>query len=322
MRHALFALALAAACGKQTFLAAAFVQTPALPNPQDPSKPFPQTTVLTAYFGSIDTTDPTKIDPTKLAAISDALASLTFHHKKDPNVPGDVDEDRYICAAGSTNCTNPTNAWTIGSSSTGASYTLNSTNESRLTFEATPYTLVLQECGTRDSSGQCSSWTNGEAFGARLVPGPPADMQEFQAASATCTVTNPIPGQPPFVTKRCIQASLGNAKMTITRTDGPVNGARLPAFVLVGRVNPQNPTAEPQVTLKTIPADAPSLLKYVLSDLPYRWPSYDIPESAFPQAGYYLVTLLTANTGKVSNNAFLGSTALAAAGAAGIVIVQ
>jgi hypothetical protein len=110
--------------------------------------------------------------------------------------------------------------------------------------------------------------------------------------------------------------------MTITRTVAPVNGTRLPAFVLVARIDPNNPSAEPQFTFKTIPSDAASLLKYVLSDIPYRWASFDIPESAFQPAGYFVVTILTANTGKVSNNAFLGSTALAAAGTAGIVIVQ
>jgi hypothetical protein len=110
--------------------------------------------------------------------------------------------------------------------------------------------------------------------------------------------------------------------MTITRTVAPLNGTRLPAFVLVARIDPNNPGAEPQITFKTIPSDASSLLKYVLSDIPYRWASFDIAESAFPQSGYYVVSLLTANTGKVSGNAFLGSTALAASGTAGIVIVQ
>ena len=74
MRHALVAIALAGlACGKQTFLAAAFVQTPALPNPTDSSKPFPQYQVMTAYFGSIDTTDPTKIGDVFYAALSKML---------------------------------------------------------------------------------------------------------------------------------------------------------------------------------------------------------------------------------------------------------
>jgi len=313
----LVAIALAGlACGKQTFLAAAFVQTPAVPNPVNPGNPFPQYQVMTAFFGSIDTTDPTKIDPSKLAPINDAAASISFHHKSTG--PGDVEEDRYICADGhaaagvtpakSPGCTNPTTGWSVTSSSTGAAYVISSVNENRLTFEnGTPYTLALITSG------------DGEAYGARLTPGPADDIAEF--ASATCTVT--IPPQPPIKTNRCIPTTLGNAHMTITRTDAPVNGALLPAFVLVARIDPNNPGAEPQITFKTIPSDAPSLLKYVLSDIPYRWASFDIAENlAFPQTGYYVVSLLTANTGKVSNNAFLGSTALAAAGTAGIVIVQ
>jgi hypothetical protein len=321
MRHALVAIALAGlACGKQTFLAAAFVQTPAVPNPVNPGQPFPQYQVMTAYFGSIDTTDPTKIDPSKLAPINDAAASISFHHKSTG--PGDVEEDRYICANGnaaagatpakSPGCTNQSPAWSVSSSSTGAAYIISSVNEPRLTFENnTPYTLALITSG------------DGEAFGARLTPGPAGDIAEFAAATAQCKVNNPIPGQPQIVTNRCIQKTAGFAKITITRTDAPVNGALLPAFVLVAHIDPNNPGAEPQITFKTIPSDAPSLLKYVLSDIPYRWASFDIPETAaFPQTGYYVVSLLTANTGKVSNNAFLGSTALAAAGTAGIVIVQ
>jgi hypothetical protein len=320
MRNTLAVIALAAAaCGKQTFLAAAFVQTPALPNPLDPGKPFPQFQVITAYFGTIDTSDPTKIDPGKLAPVKDALASVSFHHKSSG--PGDVDEDRYICAMGSPGCTKEiaTSAWSITSSSTGAAYVLNSSSEKRLTFESgTPYTLALITPGA-----------DGDAFGARLTPGPVADMQEFADASATCTVTPPIGN--PIVTKRCIQTSLGRAAMTIHRTDAPVNGQRLPAFLVVVKIDPNNPTknldaclsvAPQENCFKTIPADATALLKYVLSDVPYRWSSYNIPETAFLSAGYYIVALLTVNSGKVSSNAFLGSTALAAAGAAGIVIVQ
>src|SRR5205823_10325825 len=99
------------------------------------------------------------------APIKDAAASVSFHHKKDPNVPGDVDEDRYICADGhadanataakSPGCTNPSTGWTVTSSSTGAAYILNSASENRLTFEVgTPYTL-----------GLITSGADGEAYG-------------------------------------------------------------------------------------------------------------------------------------------------------------
>ncbi len=49
---------------------------------------------------------------------------------------------------------------------------------------------------------------------------------------------------------------------------------------------------------------------------------FTVPATAFPSAGYYLVTILVVNQGKVSSNAFLGSTALAGSGAAGIYHVQ
>jgi hypothetical protein len=326
MRYALVAIALAGlACGKQTFLAAAFVQTPSLPNPADPNKPFPQYQVMTAYFGTIDTTDPTKIDPSKIADIKDAAASVAFHHRKQ--TPQDLPEgDRYICMPASPACAAPTSGWTRADTGHGSAYVLNSSSESQLTFEVnTPYTLVLNTAGP-----------DGEAFGARLTPGPAPDMQEFSDA-ATCTITLPAPASPVTV-KRCVQASLGRvtqALSKITRTEPLVNGSRLPAFLVVanmgdpskGNLNTANLQAclspSPQEgCFKTIPSDAPALLKYVLSDIPYRWTTYNVDEQWFKTPGYYVVALLSVNAGKVSGNAFLGSTALAASGTAGVVIVQ
>lgn len=283
-RLALLTLVAAAACGKQTFLAAAFVETPKMQNPQDPTKPIPPYQVMTAYLGTIDTTNPTKIDSSKVGTIDDATAQVIFHHVPVAGAPAsDVEQDRVLklAAKGSGN------------------YQLTSRDDAQFTFEQTPYTLVLRTA-------------DGEDFGARMSPGQAADMAEFQ--NTQCTA--------PSVTDRCRNLALGSG-MTLTRTDTPAAGAsRPPAFVIVLKVDPQNPNAEPVVTYKTVPADAVALLKYVLSDESYRWATADVPSSAFPSAGVYIVTLLTATQGKVSNNAFLGSVAIAAAGAAGVVQVK
>ncbi len=60
----------------------------------------------------------------------------------------------------------------------------------------------------------------------------------------------------------------------------------------------------------------------MLSDHDHRVSQFTIPATAFPQQGLYLVSILVAKQGKVSGNAFLSSTALAATGAAGILRVQ
>ncbi|MGZ6142247.1 MAG: hypothetical protein ACXWLM_02860 [Myxococcales bacterium] len=299
-RLALLALALCAlACGKQTFLAAAFVQTPQLPNPEDPANPIPQFQVITAYFGTIDTTDPTKIDPSKEAPITDATVTVAFHHTGTGGA--DVSEDRWLYDP---NATGVPNKW----SQSSGTYTLSSKDEPRLTFEVgVPYTLVLQPKGDAD------------AYGARFIPGPPLDIAEFQGS--TCSVTLPAPLSGSYSAPRCMDGSL-STPLTITRTDAQVGGQYLPAFVVVGRIDPQNPSAEPQLTFKTLPDSADKLLKFVLSDLPYRTKTFAIPATAFPSAGYYVVSLLSIKQGKVSGNAFPGSTALAGTGAAGIVRVQ
>lgn len=262
------------ACGKQTFLAAAFVQTPQLPNPIDPSGNIPSFQVITAYLGTIDTTDPTKIDPNIEAPVTDAAASVSFFH--------DGTDPRWL-----------KDHWTQSS----GTYTLSSRDEPLLTFETNvPYTLVLQT-------------SDGDAYGARFVPGPAIDMQEF--ATSTCHISFPVAYDAP----RCHDGALS----TVTRTDAPSGGTFSPAFLIVGRIDPANPSAEPQITYKFMPQSADELLKYVLSDRPYRIQTFDIPSSAYPQSGYYVVTLLAIRNGKVSSNAFLGSTALAGSGSAGIV---
>lgn len=268
----------ASACGKQTFLAAAFIQTPQLPNPIDPAHPIPAFAVMSAYLGTIDTSDPTKIDASKIGVVPGATAYVAFHHGKDQSVAGDADEDRLI--------TVPESAGQPGL------YSVTSQNQSKLSFENdVPYTLILVTPGAQS-----------EAFGARLTPGPQATIQEFPAGA-------------PYVEQAVAHS------FTVTRTDKPEAGSdRLPAFIVVGKIDPQNPKGEPQITFKTVPSQPIDLLKFVLSDADYRWASYTIPATAFPDVNsFYVVSVLAVRTGKVSENAFLGSTALAATGAAGLV---
>lgn len=269
------ALALATfACGKQTFLAAAMVQTPALANPVDPRGPaIPAMVVLSTYLGTIDTSDPTKIDASKIGTLPGAKASVAFRHVKDPAVAGDANEDRILAVAERGN----------------GQYALSSADNAKLTFEkGVPYTLVLETPG------------QDEAFGARLTPGEAVGIREFASGGV-------------------LDQAVG-APLVVTRTDAPAAGdARLPAFILVAKVDPQNPKQEPVITFKTVPDSALKLLKFVLSDQDYRWASYTIDAAAFPSAGYYAVTVLAVKTGKVSENAFIGSTALAGAGSAAIV---
>jgi hypothetical protein len=273
---ALLALA-ASACGKQTFLAAAFIETPQVPNPVDPAHPIPAFAVMSAYLGTVDTTNPTRIDANKIAVVPGASAFVAFRHLADKSVAGDADEDRLITAG--------------ESAGQPGLYTVTSQDQAKLTFEQNvPYTLILTTPGAQS-----------EAFGARITPGPPATIQEFPA------------GAP--VVEQAVAHSF-----VVTRTDNPVSGDRLPAFIVVGKIDPQNPKSEPQITFKTVPAQPIDMLKFVLSDADYRWASYTIPATAFPDVNaFYVVSVLTVRTGKVSENAFLGSTAIAATGAAGLV---
>ena len=279
---------LSLACGKQTFLAAAFVQTPQLPNPVDPTGNIPSFQVITAYFGTIDTTNPTHIDASIEAPITDATATVMFMH-------GGTDPRWLYNPSGST-----PSQWT----QSAGTYTLSSKDEPLLTFEpGVPYTLILQ---TKE----------GEAYGARFVPGQPIDIQEFQNSTCNVTLTAPLSGT--YKAPRCMDGTL-STPITITRTDAASGGSFLPAFVIVGKIDPKNPGAEPQVTYKFMPDSADKLLKYYLSDKDYRLQKFDIPATAFTTSGYYVVTLLAMKQGTVSANAFIGSTALAGTGAAGIV---
>jgi hypothetical protein len=302
MKSALFAAAIAAAaCGKQTFLAAAFVQTPSLPNPANPSQPIPQYQIVTAYFGTIDTTDPTSIDASKVAGVADAGIDISFDHVLADG--GVAPRDLYTASTAPSD-----NKWTQPESGT---YELNSQDEPLLTFElGQPYRLVLID-------------SNGDAYGAEFVPGPADDMQEFQNTS--CSNFEGLTIQP---VSRCIQTHANNTDLTIDRCNPGAGGCTAesspePAFIVVVKVDPNNPTANPNIVYTTVPQDPVSLLKYELSDQPYRFTTAVIPGSqAFQTSGLYAVVLVTAKPGKVSGNAFLGSTAVVGTGAAGLVQVQ
>jgi hypothetical protein len=111
--------------------------------------------------------------------------------------------------------------------------------------------------------------------------------------------------------------------MTITRSDAMVDGQFLPAFVIVASMDPNDPGKVPTVTYTSLDyKDPKKLLLLALSDQPYRKASFDIPGEAFNTAGYFIVALLSVAEGKASANAFVGSTALAASGDAGLVIAQ
>lgn len=264
---ALLAL-LGAGCGKQTFLAVAMLQTPSVPNPIVPSQPIPAQAVVTAWLGTIDTSNPTQIDSSKIEGVTRARGAIAFRTS--------AREDRNLA---------------LKEQGQGA-YLLDSVSEPGFAPVADDqYTLVL-EGGEGD-----------EAYGAKLLPAPATRIKEFPQ-------------------ERVLNWTAPQA-FTVTRTDGPAKDGRLlPVFVTVVKVDPQNPSSAPAPTWSNVPQDATSLLKFALSDEPYRVSSVQIPASAFTGNGFFVVTLLVVRYGLVSDNTFLGSTAVTAAGDAGLVVIQ
>ncbi len=266
------ALALAAsACGKQTFLAAALLGTPAVPNPVPGLPPIPAQTYAIAYLGTIDTSNPTKISSASIATIKGATSSLAFH-----SVLQNADDDLSLHDNGD------------------GSYSLDSDSQPKLTYEATQqYTLVLQGGDSK------------EAFGAKLLPAPPAQIVEFH------------PNQ--------VQSWSSGKDFTLTRSDAASDGGRyLPAFVAVMQIDPQNPAAISlsNAVYTTVPKDGSSLLKFALSDDSYRKQTFTVPGATFAKGQYYVVALLVMRYGLVSDNTFLGSTAMCGTGDAGLLVVN
>jgi hypothetical protein len=264
-------LLLASACGKQTFLAAAFFNTPAVPNPVSPSQPIPPQALVLAYLGTIDTSNPTKIDSSKIGTITGAKADITWH-----SLVKNADLDLAVKDRGD------------------GSYSID--NNSNSNFIAEPgqgYTLVLVGGDGND------------AYGAKLTPPAPAQIKQF----------HPTPS---------LSVTAG-ADVKLDRSDSPGSDGRyLPAFVAVMKVDTSNPSniSLNNLVYSTIPQDGPSILKFALSDANYRQASYTIPGSVLTKGNYYVAALLVINYGLVSENTFLGSTAMAGTGDAGLLVVN
>ncbi len=271
-RAALALLIFAAACGKQTFLAAALIGTPPVPNPISPATPLPAQSLALAYLGTIDTSNPTKIDSSKVATVPGAKGDLSFH-----SALKNKDFDLAVTDRGD------------------GSYTIDSQSNADFNYEPSqPYTLVLV------------GGDNKEAYGAKLLPAPVTTIKEFPS-----TKTLTVSAGPDF---------------TVTRTDAPdaSDGRLLPAFVAVMKVDPQNPSnlSLNNLLYSTLPKDGAALLKFALSDANYRKASFVIPGATFTKGGYYVVALIVIKYGLVSENTFLGSTAMSGTGDAGLLVVQ
>ncbi|MBS2025549.1 MAG: hypothetical protein JST92_24385 [Deltaproteobacteria bacterium] len=293
----LSALALIAAfgtgCGKQTFIAGLFFQTPAMPNPQAPGSSLGPYNLLTGYVGTIDISDPTKIQDAQIQGVNNAKTTIVY---------------RSCASAGtSTGCISTGNGsvdtvLNVPSKDNGL-YELFSNDEPKLTYEVGVHYTLIMEVPSDGSTGPATSSTETDAYGASFTPIPPPTVVEF---------TN----------KSDIKHQALNQDMTITRSDPQVDGEYRPAFVVVGQVDPNNPTALPDIKYSSLNYQDPKeLLLLALSDQPYRKGSYTIPGSAFAAPGTYIVVLLTIAEGKASANAFVGSTALSGSGDAGLVQV-
>jgi hypothetical protein len=290
--------ALGPGCGTQTVVAGVLLGTPAVPDPTHPGRSYGPYTILTSVIATVDTSDPTKIQDAKITGLTGVKAQLVYQSCLGLTDPSALASCQKVGTGGQDR------VFTVPDKGNGI-YELFSgdiaTDQTQLTFESlVRYTLILEV--PQGTSGDV------DAYGASFKPGPRAVMQEFTDKSVVKPV---VVGQ----------------GFTVHRTDPPVDGQLLPAFVLVGKVDPNNPTAEPQITWNSLggtswPPDAKTLVLLALSDQPYRKASFDIAGSAFQSPGYYAVALLSLTEGKASANAFIGSTAIAASGDLGLVQAQ
>jgi hypothetical protein len=318
------AAALAAAglsgCGTQTLVAGLLVGLPQI-NYQPPqtcqgtvcvtpeAQTFGPFTVLTGAVFTIETSDPTKIQDSKVTGVSGVNASLNY--RSCLTLTGAALTD---CLAGSGGIDRVFKVTDQGSGL--YALTNNDSGASAFSFESgVRYTMVLEVPQGDTATSGATSTASGEweAYGAGFKPGPAAQMTNFVDQKDS--------------TKRVALQSAIGTPMTITRSDAKVNGEYLPAFVLVGQIADPS-TASGRSTVPTITytsldyKDPKKLALLALSDQPYRKGTFDVPGSAFPSAGYYVVALLSVTEGKASANAFIGSTALAASGDAGLVITK
>ena len=316
-RRTSLAVALAAAaattfsgCGTQTLVAGLLVGLPKItyqPPPPAPGVTLPPQnfgpyTLLTGAVFTIDTSDPTKIQDAKVTGVSGVNASVNYRSCET------------LTGAALADCQSGTGGldrvFAVKDQGSGL-YALNSSDLPKdgpqFNFESSVrYTMVLEVPQCPDGKATCApaDQTDVEAFGASFKPGPAA---QFKFANGTKLIDGYAKGTP----------------MTLTRSDAMVDGQFLPAFVIVAKVDPNDPGQTPTVTYTSLDyKDPKKLLLLALSDQPYRKASFDIPGNAFTNPGYFVVALLSVAEGKASANAFVGSTALAASGDAGLVVTQ
>lgn len=320
----LVALGLLAGCGDQTLVAGLFLNTPAITinNPGTPPgvDAGPVTvgpySVLLGFVVSINTSDLTNLSSADIAPVSGVVATLNFEScialpdggaivdAGDCIVSGQGGTDRILpipaagqaADAGFTSSDGGTDNGHDGGSQdvTGGLYELLSTDNPDLTFETgVTYAMILKA-------------PNGDSFGARFKPGPPAHMVEFANKS------NPL-----------VRSSSETSPLIITRDDAQVNGQYLPAALLIGRIDPNNFSSIPEIVFKTFDySDPKTLALFVLSDQTYRVDHFTVDPSVFSAPGYYVVTMISISEGPASANAFIGSVALAGSGDSGLVIVH
>jgi len=134
---------------------------------------------------------------------------------------------------------------------------------------------------------------DGDFIATGLAP-PPEDVPQFQNTQ---------------------QVSVGQ-DYTVVRTAQPDQSGQLPiAFVTVANV-----TSPQQPTWTNAPTTANGLLRLAIDDSIWRVSSIDIPGTAFPAAGAYVITLTAVERGAVvGHRLFSGSTVLIGSGVAGLV---
>lgn len=108
---------------------------------------------------------------------------------------------------------------------------------------------------------------------------------------------------------------------TLSRSAQPTNGQLDVAFVAVFSIQSGTPSAQP--TWTNAPQTPVEFLTLITNDAQWRTTSVQIPGSAFPTAGFYVVSLTAVNRGSAtSNDLFLGSAILLGTGTAGVVDIR
>ena len=312
---AVVAAAALCGCGTQTLIAGlmvglpqvSFQPPPPAPGVTVPPQTFGPYTLLTGAVFTIDTSDPTKIQDAKVTGVAGVNASIIYRSCASF---ADTDAAKAACLSAGTGGLD--RMYQVPDKGSGIYALFNGdtpASQPQLTYEpGVRYTFVMQvpDPGSKkDSNGVPTDF---EAFGAGFKPGPRASIADFKSQKQTL---NPM------------EISKGTS-ITITRDDArDASGEYSPAFILVGQIDENNPASQPTITYTSLNYQDPKeLLKLALSDRPYRIGQFVIPGSAFPTTGYFVVAMLSITEGKASANAFIGSTALAGSGDAGLVHAQ